>query len=88
MIVRILGENQYRVDDVHLATITKLDDELQEAIHKDDQVHFHSLLDQLLALIRQHEQVPDNELVSSDLIIPASDMSLAEAKKYLEATPS
>lgn len=89
MIVRILSENQYRVDEAHLAAITKLDDELQEAIHKDDHAHFHSLLSQLLALIQQHgQQVPDDELVTSDLIVPAPDMTLVEARKYLEASPS
>ena len=89
MIVRITSENQYRVDDSHMAAIAKLDDELLEAIHKDDHAHFHSLLNQLLTLIQQHgQQVPDDELVSSDLIVPAPDMTLAEAKKYLEATPS
>jgi hypothetical protein len=88
MIVRILSENQYRVDDAHMATIAKLDDDLQEAIHKADHAHFHTLLNQLLALIRQHEQVPADELVTSDLIVPAPDMSLEEARKYLEAAPS
>jgi len=88
MIVRILSENQYRVDDVHMATIAKLDDELQEAIHKDDHARFHNVLDQILALIRQHDEVPADELVTSDLIVPAADMSLEEARKYLEAAPS
>jgi hypothetical protein len=88
MIVRILSENQYRVDDAHLATITRLDEDLQEAIHQDDHARFHSVLNQVLALIRQNEEVPADELVTSDLIVPAPDMSLEEARKYLEATPS
>ncbi|HLV97249.1 MAG TPA: hypothetical protein VKT82_01110 [Ktedonobacterales bacterium] len=88
MIVRILSENQYRVDDAHMATITRLDDELQEAVHQADHARFHNLLNQLLVLIRQNEEVPADELVTSDLIVPAPDMSLEEAKKYLEAAPS
>ena len=89
MIVRILSENQYRIDDGHMPAIATLDNELLEAVHKDDHAHFHSLLNQLLTLIREHGQaVPDDELVTSDAIVPAPDMTLAEAKKYLEATPS
>lgn len=89
MIVRILSENQYRIDDGHMQAIATLDNELQEAVHKDDHQHFHSLLNQLLNLIRQHgQEVPTDELVTSDLIVPAPDMTLAEAKKYLEAAPS
>jgi len=89
MIVRILSENQYRIDDSHMQAIAELDNELLDAVHQDNHDHFHRLLNQLLNLIRQHgQQVPDEELVTSDLIIPAPDMTLAEAKKYLEATPS
>ncbi len=88
MIVRILSENQYRVDDAHMAIIARLDDDLQEAIHQNDHARFHTVLNQILELIRQHEEVPAEELVTSDLIVPAPDMSLEEAKKYLEATPS
>ena len=88
MIVRILSENQYRVDDAHMATISTLDDELQEAIHTNDHARFHSVLNQVLALIRQNDEVPAEELVTSDLIVPAPDMSLEEARKYLEAAPS
>ncbi len=89
MIVRILSENQYRIDDSHMQAIAGLDNELLEAVHQSDHDHFHSLLNQLLNLIRQNgQQVPDEELVTSDLIVPAPDMTLAEAKKYLEAAPS
>ena len=89
MIVRILSENQYRIDEKHMEAIATLDNELQEAVHKGDHEHFHSLLTQLLTLIRQNgQQVPDDELVTSDLIVPAPDMTLAEAQKYLEASPS
>lgn len=89
MIVRILGENQYRVDDAHMETIATLDDDLLVAIDTDNDARFHSLLSQMVALIQQHGQpVPADELVVSDLIVPAPDMTLAEARKYLEAHPA
>lgn len=88
MIVRILGENQYRVDDALMETITNLDDDLLVAIDTDSHARFHSLMTQLMELIRKYPAVPADELVSSDLIFPAPDMTLEEARKYLEANPS
>ena len=88
MIVRILSEDQYRLDESHMQAISRLDNELLEAVHNDDHAHFHSLLAQLVELIRQHGQpLPIDELATSDMIVPAPDMTLAEAKKYLE-TPT
>jgi hypothetical protein len=89
MIVRILGENQYRVDDAHLEAITNLDEDMLVAIDTDNEAHFQSLLKQLLEFVQQHgQQVPNDELVTSDVIVPGPDMSLAEARKYLEENPS
>ncbi len=89
MIVRILSEDQYRIDESHMPAIAKLDNELLEAVHKDDHAHFHSLLTQMIELIRQHGQpLPIDELTTSDLIVPAPDMTLAESKKYLESPTS
>lgn len=89
MIVRILSEDQYRIDESHMPAIAKLDNELLEAVHKDDHAHFQSLLTELVGIIRQHGQpLPIDELATSDLIVPAPDMTLAEAKKYLDAPTS
>ncbi len=89
MIVRILGENQYRVDDAHLEAITNLDEDLLVAIDTDNDARFQSLLKQLLEFVQQHgQQVPNDELVTSDVIVPGPDMALAEARKYLEENPS
>ena len=89
MIVRILGENQYRVEDAHLESITTMDEDMLVAIDTDNEARFHSLLKQLLEFVQQNgKQVPDSELVSSDMIVPGPDMSLAEARKYLEENPS
>jgi hypothetical protein len=85
MIVRILSENQYRLDDAHLQTITKMDNQLEEAASKGDETQFGALLEQLVGFIREHGQVvPDEELVTSQLLIPPPDMQMAEARKYFE----
>ena len=84
MIVRILGDNQYRLEERHLQQMAALDNRLLEAVHADDYVRFSALLRQVVHFIREHGQLVSNEeLVASDLIVPAPDMTLHEAKKYL-----
>jgi uncharacterized membrane protein len=85
MIVRILTEDQYQLDDAHLPAISKLDNELEEAASKGDEAQFNTLLQQLITLIReQGKVVPHEELVTSQLLIPPADMSMQEARKYFE----
>jgi hypothetical protein len=85
MIVRILTDNQYRLDDAHMTTITRLDHALEDAAAKEDALQFSDLLEQLTTFIRERGQViPDNELVVSQLVVPPADMTMAEARKYFE----
>ena len=85
MIVRILTEDQYRLDDAHLPTIARLDNEMEEAASKGDEAQFSALLHQLIMFIReQGKVVPHEELVTSQMLIPPADMRMEEAKKYFE----
>ena len=85
MIVRILTEDQYELDDAHLPAITKLDNELEEAASQSDEPRFSTLLNQLLQFIRaQGKVVPYEQLVTSQLLIPPPDMRMEEARKYFE----
>ncbi|WIG62102.1 MAG: hypothetical protein OJF49_004851 [Ktedonobacterales bacterium] len=86
MIVRILTEDQYRLADTHMDEVRKLDDELDAALEANDSTRFDASLEELVALVRAHGQpLPMDEVVASDLIVPAPDMSLAEAKTRLSA---
>ena len=85
MIVRIMTDNQYRLDDAHMQTITRLDHALEDAATKEDALQFSDLLEQLTTFIRERGQVvPDEELVVSQLVVPPPDMSMVEARKYFE----
>ncbi|HEV2237837.1 MAG TPA: hypothetical protein VGR57_14355 [Ktedonobacterales bacterium] len=91
MIVRIMADNQYRVDPEHEAEIARLDAELEAAVHADDDARFRTTLQSLIQHVRdQGKVVPDDELVPSDVMIPAADMTLVEAKDVLAkaAAPS
>lgn len=88
MIVRIMGDNQYRVDDTHQSEIARLDGELMDALEASNQQTFHSALSQLVALVQQHGTVvPNDELVPSDLMVPAPDMTLTEAHDMMQKSP-
>jgi hypothetical protein len=85
MIVRIMTEDQYRLGDDHLAEVRRLDDALEAALNGGDAPAFAAALRQLVDFVRQNgAPVPMDEVVPSDLIIPAPDMTLEEAKARLQ----
>lgn len=83
MIVRILGEGQYRLDDAHHAQLAPLDVELGDAVEKDDNARFQATLSGALALVRTGTLVPADTLEQSDLILPHEGASLDEVRKLL-----
>lgn len=87
MIVRILSDNQYRLDNRHKPAIAQLDNRLLEAVQQGDQAAFARLLFQLVQLIQENGQpVPSHELVALDVIVPAPDVTLHTAKHFLKKT--
>lgn len=85
MIVRIMGEDQYQLDEQAMRTIASLDNAMQEAILQDDQARFSQVLHQLVRFVQERgEVVPAEALVKSDVIIPSADMTLHEARRYVE----
>jgi hypothetical protein len=84
MIVRILGEGQLDVPDTEMDGLNALDDELQRAVEASDEQRFSAALGQLLDKVRSTgKPVPPEELVSSKLILPSADASLAEVRDLL-----
>jgi hypothetical protein len=84
MIVRILGEGQWEVDDEHLTSLNKLDDEVEAAVEAGDEVTFSNTLAALLDGVRKAGAVlADDSLEDSDLILPPSDATLDEVRQLL-----
>jgi hypothetical protein len=89
VIVRIMTEDQYRLANEQLPEVQRLDDDLEKAVDSGDDESFRAALGQLIAFVRAHgEAVAMDEVVPSDLMIPAPDMSLAEAKSRLHPEPA
>jgi hypothetical protein len=82
MIVRLMGEGQYQVDEELLSQLNDLDIEAQAAIDAEDEPALDDKLDQMWQLVRDRgEQLSEDELSASDLIIPPSDLTLQETRK-------
>jgi hypothetical protein len=80
MIVRISGEDQYRIDDQAVARLKDLDNAVVVACEGGDEQGFHESFATLLDYVRsQGTRVADDELEGSDLILPPPDLSFAEA---------
>jgi hypothetical protein len=82
MIVRLMGEGQYRIDDELLSQLNELDNQAQAAMDAQDEPALDDKLDQMWQLVRDRgERLSDDELSPSDLIIPPSDLTLEETRK-------
>lgn len=82
MIVRLMGEGQYRVEDGLREQLNALDDRAQTALDADDEPALDDMLDEMWQLVRDRgERLPDEDLSASDLIIPPSDLTLEETRQ-------
>lgn len=84
MIVRLMGEGQYRVDNSLLEQLNELDGRAAAAAEGDDEATLDQLLDEMSELVRNKgERLADNDLSPSDALIPPSDLTLEETKELL-----
>jgi hypothetical protein len=80
VIIRIMGEGQYRLGDDCVQLVNELDNTVVAAVEADDEDAFHAAFEELLQKIRSDgEQVADDEIENSDVIVPPPDTSMAEA---------
>ena len=84
MIVRILGEGQFSVDDAATAELNQFDSDLETAVNRNDEAAFADALTRMLAQVRTHgSPLPPDTLEPSDLILPNQDSSMDEVRKML-----
>jgi hypothetical protein len=82
VIVRLLGEGQYRIDEELRAQLNELDGRAQAAIDADDEPALDEKIDEMWQLVRERgARLPDDDLSPSDLIIPPSDLTLEETRR-------
>lgn len=87
IVVRIQGEDQYRLAESDRAQLDQFDKELGDAISGGDATQFSTALAQMLAFVRSKgEKLGSEQLVKSDVVVPGEDMSLEEAKQIMSGT--
>jgi hypothetical protein len=84
VIVRLMGEGQWRVDDALMGRLEELDGATERAVEADDQDALRAALEALASTVKDNgERLADDDLVASDAVIPPTDLTLAEANELL-----
>ena len=82
MIIRILGEGQFRLDDNLMERVNKIDNQIVNHVSQGNKKEYAKDLANLISTVKElAEPLDPVELVSSDLIIPPADMSFEEARQ-------
>ena len=81
MIVRIATEGQYELDEGDAHELRELDNKAVEQCAAGDEEVFRATFAKMLALVRSNgRRLPEDELVSSAVILPPPDVSFEEAR--------
>jgi PspA-Associated protein len=80
-----MGEGQYRVDGELLGALDDLDDEAVAALHRADEPELDRYLDEMWELVKvRGERLSDDDLSTSDIIVPPSDLTLEETRELMD----
>lgn len=84
IVVRIAGEDQYRMPASSKAALDELDADLLRAVDADDADAFGRDTRRLVDLVHAlGTKLAHDDLAASDLIVPGADMTLEDAKKIV-----
>jgi effector-binding domain-containing protein len=80
MIVRISGEDQYRLADEDADRLNEMENEVVAIVESGQEDGFADVYRALLDYVRaQGTRVGDDEIETSEVILPPSDLTFAEA---------
>ena len=87
MIVRILGLGQWTMEPEQLLELNDIAEAVEKAVAEGDRKQLRKELQRLVDAVRSNgQEVPDDLIVESDLVLPDVDATLDEVKKLLEST--
>jgi hypothetical protein len=85
VIVRLMGEGRFEVDDEVAKGLNDIDEQAGEAVERGDEQQLTELLRRMAEAVRTNGmRVPDEDTSASDAIIPPDDLSLDEARRLFE----
>jgi len=83
MIVRVLGDGQYELPEGLEAEFERLDNHLVAHVEDGDEEAFRRELAELVALVRQGSELPDDDFRPSDAVLPSPHSSLEDVRELL-----
>jgi PspA-Associated protein len=84
VIVRLMGDAQYRIDDALKGRLNELDQQVADAVEANDEAALWQGLAALADAVRENgERLADDSLEPSDAIVPPEDLSLDEARELM-----
>jgi hypothetical protein len=82
VIVRLMGEAQYRVSDEARERLNALDTDAMTAIESGNEGDLDAKLEEMWRLVQSEgERLPDESLETSDVVVPPSDLTLEETRQ-------
>jgi hypothetical protein len=85
VIVRLLGEGQFEIDDEVAKGLDAIDEEAGQAVEAGDEERLAELLGRMADAVRTNgSRLADEDLRPSEAIIPPDDLSLDEARQLFE----
>jgi PspAA-like protein len=85
MIVRVMGEGQFEVDDEVAKGLNELDEQAERALASGDQERLSELLHRMSEAVRTNgTRLSDEDLSPSEAIVPPDDLTLEEARELFE----
>jgi chromosome condensin MukBEF complex kleisin-like MukF subunit len=82
VIVRLMGEGQYRIDDGLRERLNELDGRAAEAMEREDEEELDARLQDMWDLVQaEGDPLPADDLSPSDVLIPPADLTLEETRE-------
>ena len=82
MIVRLMGEGQFELEQKNLDEVNKIDNEIVKIVGKGDEKAFEIQYKKLVDIVRKKGKPISNEVLKpSEVIIPPGDLTFEEAKQ-------
>jgi hypothetical protein len=81
MIVRIMGEGQYKVSSSLLDELNIIDNRIVDYVAADNETGYTQELIRLIAAVKEKgEPLDADQIIESDIILPPEDLTLDEAR--------
>ena len=85
MIVRLMGEGQYRIDDSLRQRLNELDGEAMAALEAEDEKTLDAKLRDMWDVVQaEGDPLPADDLSPSDVLIPPADLTLEETRELFQ----